>query len=66
MPHLLTERESLEQQRQELFTRLAGYQAELDLLPADTGERQERLYWQIRRAQNRIAYVEGRIASFTS
>ncbi len=66
MPHLLTERESLDRQRQDLFTRLAAYQAQLDLQPADNREHRERLDWQIRRALNRIAYVEGRLASLTS
>jgi len=63
MSHLLTERESLEQQRQQLFTRLAGYQAELDMVPVDKRERRESLDWQISRAQKRLAYLEARLAS---
>ena len=63
MPYLFTERESLERQRQELFTRLAGYQAELDTLPGDKRERREWLAWRIRRALNRIAYLEGQLAA---
>ena len=63
MPQILTERESLEQQRQQLFTRLAGYQAELDMVPVDKRERRESLDWQISRAQKRLAYLEARLAS---
>ncbi len=63
MPRSLDERQSLEQERQELFTRLAGYQAERDTLPADKRDRQEWLDWQIRRTQKRLAYLEARLAS---
>lgn len=66
MPRPLAERQSLEQERQELLVRLAGYHTELDTLPADAQQRREWLDWQVRRAQKRMAYLEARLASMVA
>jgi hypothetical protein len=44
-----------------LPAQLAGYQKELDATPPESKERRERLMWQIRRAEKRMAEVEARL-----
>ena len=61
MPAPTKERQALERERAELPWELAAYQRELAArAPADKVQR-ERLTWQIRRVQNRIADVEARL-----
>jgi chromosome segregation ATPase len=61
MPAPTNERQSLERERAELPAQLAGYQKELDATPPESKERRERLTWQIRRAEKRMAEVEARL-----
>jgi hypothetical protein len=63
MPRPLNERQSLERERDELPTQLAGYQKELDATPKENRERRERLEWQIRRVEKRMAEVHGRLTA---
>jgi septal ring factor EnvC (AmiA/AmiB activator) len=60
MPRPLNERQALERERDELPAQLAAYQKELEATPATFKERRERLEWQIRLAQRRMAEVEAR------
>ena len=62
MPRPTNERQSLERERKELPGQLADYQRELDATPQDQRERRERLAWQIRRTQKRMAEVERSLA----
>jgi chromosome segregation ATPase len=63
MPAPTNERQALERERQELPEDLAAYQRELDArAPADKPQR-ERLAWQIRRVQRRMAEVEARLTA---
>jgi hypothetical protein len=57
-----TNGQSLERERKELPGQLADFQRELDATPQDQRERRERLAWQIRRTQKRMAEVERRLA----
>jgi hypothetical protein len=59
-PH--SERKALEQERAELPGQIVAYQREL-AETAMTKTRQEFLRWQIRNAQNRLAYVGARLAA---
>ena len=62
VPRPLSDTQSLEHElREELPGQLAAYQQELDAGLADK-TRREWLEWQIRRAQNRMADVEARLA----
>jgi hypothetical protein len=63
MPRPLSERQSLERERAELPAHVANYQRELDTTPSEYRERRERLMWQIRRVQKRMAEVERRLAA---
>jgi septal ring factor EnvC (AmiA/AmiB activator) len=56
------ERQALERERAELLAHVANYQRELDATPREQRERRERLTWQIRRAQKRMAEVAARLA----
>ena len=58
MPAPTNERQSLERERAELPSQLAAHQAQLDATPPENKARRERLEWQIRRVQNRMAEVE--------
>jgi len=58
MPGPTNERQALEREREELPAHLANYQRELDATPPEHKERRERLTWQIRRVQKRMAEVE--------
>ena len=62
MPRPLSERRSLEQERAELPSQIAAYEAELEATPPEHKARRERLAWQLRRAQKRLAEVEARLA----
>jgi len=62
MPAPFNERQALERERAELPGQLARYQRELDATPQEQRERRERLTWQIRRVQQRMAEVEARLA----
>jgi len=48
--------------QRELPTLLANHQRELAATPADNRDRRERLEWQIKRVQKRMAEVEPRLA----
>ena len=63
MPAPTSERQALERElREELPARLADYQQELASMPPVTAERRERLEWQIRRVEKRMAEIEARLA----
>ena len=62
MPAPTNERQALEREREELPTHAANYRRELDATPQESKERRERLEWQIRRVQRRMADVEARLA----
>jgi hypothetical protein len=62
MPAPNNERQALERERGELPDQLATYQSELDATAPEHKERREKLLWQIRRAQTRIAEIEARLA----
>ncbi|MFY9585070.1 MAG: hypothetical protein WAR21_11345 [Candidatus Acidiferrales bacterium] len=66
MPRPLSERQSLERERAELPSQIASYQAKLDATAPEHKARRERLMWQIRRAQKRLAEVERRLAGLTA
>jgi hypothetical protein len=60
----MTERQAWEHElREELPAQLAKYQEELAATPPDSRERRERLEWQIRRAEKRLAEVRARLAA---
>lgn len=63
MPRPRNERQALEQEREELATRLTDYQRELASTQPLTRERRERLAWQIRRVHKRMADVEARLTA---
>jgi septal ring factor EnvC (AmiA/AmiB activator) len=63
MPRPLNERQSLERERAELPSQIAVYEADLDATPPEHKARRERLAWQLRRAQKRLAEVEARLAN---
>ena len=62
MPAPTNERQALERERAKLPDQIAAYQRELDATPAENNARSERLVWQIRRDQKRMAKVEARLA----
>lgn len=62
MPAPTNERQALERERDELPLQLANYRRELDAMPLDQKERRERLQWQIRRVEDRMAEVHARLA----
>jgi hypothetical protein len=61
MPAPMNERQALERERAELPAHLANYRRELDATPADQKERRERLEWQVRLVQKRMAAIEARL-----
>jgi len=64
MPRPRTERQALEHERDvELPAQLAGYRRELDATPPTFRERRERIEWQIRRAEMRLATIKTRLAT---
>ena len=63
MPRPMTDRQAWEHElREELPAQLAAYRKELDATPITFNERRERLEWQIRRAEKRMADVKARLA----
>jgi hypothetical protein len=62
MPAPTNERQALEREPAKLPGQIAAYQRELDATPAEHKARRERLVWQIRRDQKRMAEVEARLA----
>ena len=62
MPAPTNERQALERERAELPEQIAAFQRELDATPAENRGRRERLEWQIRRDQKRLAKIEARLA----
>ena len=63
MPRPMNEREALEREQAELPTQLANYQRELDATPIDAQDRRERIQWQIRRVEKRMAEVRARLTA---
>jgi chromosome segregation ATPase len=61
MPAPTNERQALDRERAELPAHVANYQRELDATPREHRERRERLQWQIRRVQNRMATIQARL-----
>ena len=60
MPAPTNERQSPEQERAELPSQIAAYESELESTPPEHNVRRERLAWQLRRAQKRLAEVRAR------
>jgi hypothetical protein len=63
MPHAWDERQALEQERDELVAQIATDQRELAATTDQDRTRRELLVWRIKRAQNRIALIETRLAA---
>ena len=61
MPAPTNERQALERERDELPSHVTNYQRELDATPQENRERRERLEWQIRRVEKRMAEVHARL-----
>jgi hypothetical protein len=61
MPAPTNERQTLERERDELPSHVTNYQRELDATPQENRERRERLEWQIRRVEKRMAEVHARL-----
>jgi hypothetical protein len=65
MPAPTNERKAWErEQREELPAQLAKCQEELATTPLESRERRERIEWQIRRVQKRMADLGARLAAF--
>ena len=60
-PSPTNEREALEREQAELPAQIVAYQRKLDATPVDAQERRERIQWQIRRAEKRMAEVHARL-----
>jgi hypothetical protein len=58
MPAPNNERQALEQERVELPGQIIAHQAKLAATSAENKARRERLMWQIRRVQKRMAEVD--------
>jgi hypothetical protein len=63
MPKPTTERQAFERERDELLTQVDNYQRELDATPIEAQERRERLTWQIRRSERRLAEIKTRLTN---
>jgi hypothetical protein len=63
LPAPTNERQSLERERAELPGQIVAYESELDATSPEHTARRERLVWQLRRAQKRLAEVEARLAN---
>ena len=61
VPAPTNERQALERERDELPSHVTNYQRELDATPQENRERRERLEWQIRRVEKRMAEVHARL-----
>ena len=66
MPASTNERQALERERAELPGQLAADQIELDAAAPEHKARRERLEWQIRRVQKRLAEIEARLAAINA
>ena len=62
VPAPTNERQALERERAELPAHVANYQRELDATPQENRERRERLAWQIRRVEKRMANIRTRLS----
>jgi hypothetical protein len=63
MPYPRDERQALEQERDELLAQIAADQRELAATTDQDRTRREFLAWPIKRAQNRITFIEIRLAA---
>jgi chromosome segregation ATPase len=63
VPKPRNEREALEEERAELVRQIAGYRQELENALSLPKTRRERLEWQIRRDEKRLAEVKARLAA---
>jgi len=63
MPARTNERQALERERDQLPAHVANYQRELDATPQEHRERRERLAWQIRRVEKRMAEIQARLTA---
>jgi hypothetical protein len=63
MPRPVDERQALEQERAELTAHITTDQRELAATTDQDRTRREFLAWRIKRAQNRIALIETRLAA---
>ena len=63
MPHPWNERQALEEERDELAAQMATDQRELAATTDQDRTRREFLVWRIKRAQNRITFIEIRLAA---
>ena len=63
MPRPLDERQALEEERADLTAQIATDQRELAATTDQDRTRREFLSWRIKRAQNRIALIETRLAA---
>ena len=61
MPAPTNERQALERERDELPVHVTNYQRELDATPQENRERRERIEWQIRLVEKRMAEVHARL-----
>ena len=61
MPQPKTGRDAWTEELNDLLALIASYQRELDAAPATATERRERLQWQIRRGEKRLAEIEARL-----
>ncbi len=61
MPAPHNERQALERERAELQRQISAYQRELDATTVEQQVRRERLAWQIRRDQKRMAEIDARL-----
>lgn len=63
MPRPVDERQALEEERAELTAQIATDQRELAATTDQDRTRREFLSWRIKRAQNRITFIEIRLAA---
>jgi hypothetical protein len=63
MPYPRDERQALKQERDELLAQIAADQRELAATTDQDRTRREFLAWRIKRAQNRITFIEIRLAA---
>jgi hypothetical protein len=61
MPVPQNDRAVLERERDELPALITTYERELLATPVEEQEKRERLRWQIRRAEKRLAEIKGRL-----
>jgi SMC interacting uncharacterized protein involved in chromosome segregation len=57
----MTEKQALERELDELRALLESRRSELDAAPLEAQERRERILWQLRRAEKRMAEIETRL-----